>query len=108
MALWFDGRMGSTAVDARKAAKLSGMSPPAYARARAAIQNALGVRSQLSLPQLALQFGCVRVLESTQRNLHIFTSRFTAALPEARRGGTDFSRPAYLAAALMLTATRNQ
>ncbi|CAI5501150.1 unnamed protein product [Closterium sp. Naga37s-1] len=100
--------MGSTAVDARKAAKLSGMSPPAYARARAAIQNALGVRSQLSLPQLALQFGCMRVLESTQRNLHVFTARFTAALPEARRGGTDFSRPAYLAAALMLTATRNQ
>ncbi|CAI5984555.1 unnamed protein product [Closterium sp. NIES-65] len=100
--------MGSTAVEARKAAKLSCMSPPAYAQARAAIQNALGVRSQLSLPQLALQFGCMRVLESTQRNLHIFTARFTAALPEARRGGTDFSRPAYMAAALMLTATRNQ
>ncbi|CAI5983459.1 unnamed protein product [Closterium sp. NIES-64] len=152
MALRFHGRMGSTAVEARKAAKLSCMSPPAYAQARAAIQNALGVRyaqllasiaklqlntataqghhpgvcqqhgpgrarpfrtalsvkSQLSLPQLALQFGCMRVLESTQRNLHIFTARFTAALPEARRGGTDFSRPAYMAAALMLTATRNQ
>ncbi|CAI5999232.1 unnamed protein product [Closterium sp. NIES-65] len=196
--------MGSTAVDARKAAKLSGMSPPAYARARAAIQNALGVsctilcavRVQVAVEPTPVgpsvwvhasagvhptQPAHVRkgkgesgwiygegvhlsVLRDEKKQCHSlcetssvfspvasfplqalsstlpppltpspcplppapsilsphltsvvvclpplsFTARFTAALPEARRGGTDFSRPAYMAAALMLTATRNQ
>ncbi|CAI5522536.1 unnamed protein product [Closterium sp. Naga37s-1] len=204
MALRFHGRMGSTAVDARKAAKLSGMSPPAYARARAAIQNALGVsctilcavRVQVAVEPTPVgpsvwvhasagvhptQPAHVRkgkgesgwiygegvhlsVLRDEKKQCHSlcetssvfspvasfplqalsstlpppltpspcplppapsilsphltsvvvclpplsFTARFTAALPEARRGGTDFSRPAHMAAALMLTATRNQ
>eukprot|EP00249_Psilotum_nudum_P000072 c1025_g1_i2 orf=466-1299(-) len=96
------------AFDREKAVHLTGMSEKAYTRSLANLQNALGLRANLDVRQLAVQFGCVRLISFVQRLLTSFKQRFIAALPESRRGNADFGRPVFTAVAFYLCSKKHK
>ncbi|KAH7277371.1 hypothetical protein KP509_39G047700 [Ceratopteris richardii] len=95
-------------IDRQTAIRVSGLSEKAYIRSLTNLQNALGVRSNLDVRELAVQFGCVRLVGSVQRILTVFKERFIAALPASRKGNADFSRPVFTAVAFYLCAKKNK
>ncbi|CAN6449830.1 unnamed protein product [Victoria cruziana] len=94
--------------DRPNAVRLSGMSDKAYIRSFNAMQNCLGVKAQLDVRELGIQFGCVRLIPFVQRGLALYKYRFRAALPENRRGAVDFSRAVFTGAAFYLCAKRHK
>lgn len=95
-------------LDRQKAVRVSGMSEKAYVRSLTALQNALGLRPKVDVRELAIQFGCIRLIGAVQRVLSLYKQRFVAALPESRRTSADFSRPAFTAAAFFLCSRKNK
>ncbi|MCO5604395.1 hypothetical protein L7F22_058560 [Adiantum nelumboides] len=95
-------------MDRQKAIRISGLSDKAYIRSLTNLQNALGLRPTLNVQELAIQFGCVRLVGSVQRILTEFKQRFVAALPASRKGNADFSRPVFTAVAFYLCAKKNK
>ncbi|KAL3675282.1 hypothetical protein R1sor_025230 [Riccia sorocarpa] len=96
------------AFDRSRAIRCSGLSEKAYIRASTAMQNALNLRKKLDVRELAVQFGCVRLIKTTPEVLSLYQSRFVAALPEARRASADFNRPIFTAVAFFLCARKNR
>eukprot|EP00997_Jenningsia_sp_PLL12_P003239 NODE_1594_length_1120_cov_35.116713_g1299_i0.p1 GENE.NODE_1594_length_1120_cov_35.116713_g1299_i0~~NODE_1594_length_1120_cov_35.116713_g1299_i0.p1 ORF type:complete len:161 (-),score=33.02 NODE_1594_length_1120_cov_35.116713_g1299_i0:545-1027(-) len=70
------------------------------------IQNMLCIQLPISLPELAMKFGCMCVLQSTQRTLTEFQSRFRETLNCDQKLHLNFRNPAYPAAALYLVAIK--
>ncbi|KAI5061835.1 hypothetical protein GOP47_0022374 [Adiantum capillus-veneris] len=95
-------------MDRQKAIRISGLSEKAYIRSLTNLQNALGLRPALDVRELAVQFGCVRLVGSVQRVLTEFKQRFVAALPASRKGNADFSRPVFTAVAFYLCAKKHK
>lgn len=95
-------------VDRSRAVKVSGLSEKAYLRAYTAVQNALGLRPKVDIRELAVRFGCCRLVDSVHRHFTIFKHRFIADLPEVRRAAADFSRPVFVACVFYLTARKNK
>eukprot|EP00850_Spirogloea_muscicola_P012685 SM000083S22732 [mRNA] locus=s83:179443:182473:- [translate_table: standard] len=118
----------------QKGIKYSGLSEKAYLRSLNAMQNALGIRhvkisfdpvdvSPLQLGDLmftaslrlgvqikplAIQFGCVRLVNAVTDTLAIYKQRFLAALPASRRASADFGRPIFAVATFYLTAKKHK
>ncbi|PKA51320.1 Origin recognition complex subunit 6 [Apostasia shenzhenica] len=94
--------------DRQAAIRLSGMSEKAYIRSFNAMQNGIGFRTVLDVRELAIQFGCVRIISSVQKGLSLYKDRFLAALPASRRPNTDFSRPVFTAVAFYLCCKKHK
>uniref|UniRef100_A0A7C9DYF5 Origin recognition complex subunit 6 n=1 Tax=Opuntia streptacantha TaxID=393608 RepID=A0A7C9DYF5_OPUST len=94
--------------DRQSAIRLSGMSEKAYNRSFNSLQNVLDVKSNLDVRELAIQFGCVRIIPLVQRGLKLYKERFFASLPLSRRGSTDFTRPVFIAVAFYLCAKKHK
>uniref|UniRef100_A0A8C4QG93 Origin recognition complex subunit 6 n=1 Tax=Eptatretus burgeri TaxID=7764 RepID=A0A8C4QG93_EPTBU len=80
------------------AARLSGLSPKAYASSRRSFETVLGLSSFPTLQELATRFGCVDVARSP---------RYETSLTAVQAAGIDLSQPLFLIAALA-TACRQQ
>jgi origin recognition complex subunit 6 len=94
--------------DRKSAIQMSGMSEKAYMRSFNAMQNSLGVKLTLDVRELAIRFGCVRLIPFVQKGLSLYKERFLAALPASRRVNTDFNRPVFTAVAFYLCAKRHK
>ncbi|KAJ3685124.1 hypothetical protein LUZ61_014288 [Rhynchospora tenuis] len=94
--------------DRKSAIQMSGMSEKAYMRSFNAMQNSLGVKLTLDMRELAIQFGCVRLVPFVQKVLSLYKKRFLTALPASRRANTDFNRPVFTAVAFYLCAKRHK
>ncbi|CAH2033852.1 unnamed protein product [Thlaspi arvense] len=94
--------------DRQAAIKLSGMSEKAYTRSFNSLQNVIGIKIKLNVKELAVQFGCVRIIKSVQNVLSSYKERFLASLPASRRANADFTRPVFTAAAFYLCAKKQK
>ncbi|KAH6755435.1 origin recognition complex protein 6 [Perilla frutescens var. hirtella] len=94
--------------DRHAAIKLSGVSEKAYNRSFNAMQNGIGVKNKLDVRELAIQFGCVRLIPFVHKGLSLYKDRFLASLPPSRRASTDFNRPVFTAVAFYLCAKRHK
>ncbi|KNA14407.1 hypothetical protein SOVF_107730 [Spinacia oleracea] len=94
--------------DRQSAIRLSGMSEKAYNRSFNSLQNVLDVKNTLDVRELAIQFGCVRIIPFVQKGLKLYKSRFFASLPASRRSSTDFGRPVFMAVAFYLCAKKHK
>ncbi|KAL1187757.1 Origin of replication complex subunit 6 [Cardamine amara subsp. amara] len=94
--------------DRQAAIKLSGMSERAYSRSFNTLQNGVGVKIKLNIKELAIQFGCVRMISTVQKGLSTYKERFLSSLPVSRRANTDLTRPVFTAAAFYLCAKKQK
>ncbi|XP_050130556.1 origin of replication complex subunit 6-like isoform X6 [Malus sylvestris] len=97
--------------DRKKAITLSGMSEKAYTGCYNSMQNGLGVKwvfhfsfGSSDFDELAIQFGCVRIIRFVQKALSLYKTRFLASLPASRRASADFTRPVFIAVAFYVCA----
>ncbi|CAO2829601.1 unnamed protein product [Amaranthus hypochondriacus] len=94
--------------DRQTAIKMSGMSEKAYNRSFNSLQNVLDVKNNLDVRELAIQFGCVRIIPFVRKGLKLYKERFFASLPASRRSSTDFTRPVFTAVAFYLCAKKHK
>lgn len=94
--------------DRQSAIRLSGMSERAYTRSFNSLQNSLGVKNNLDVRELAIQFGCVRLIPFVKKGLLLYKERFLASLPVSRRATADFNRPVLTAVAFYLCAKKHK
>ncbi|KAF1864036.1 hypothetical protein Lal_00031193 [Lupinus albus] len=101
------------------AVKLSGMSERAYIRSYNSLNNGLGVKAKLDVRELAIQFGCVRIIPFVRDGLKLhvdemcsfllsYKARFLSSLPASRRASADFTRPVFTAVAFYLCAKKQK
>ncbi|KAL4574208.1 hypothetical protein LXL04_021034 [Taraxacum kok-saghyz] len=65
-------------------------------------------RNRLDIRELAIQFGCVRLIPLVQKGLSLYRERFMASLPPSRRASTDCSRPVFTAIGFYLCAKKHK
>ncbi|KAL7587452.1 hypothetical protein Lser_V15G37613 [Lactuca serriola] len=94
--------------DRQNAIKLSGMSEKAYIRSFNVMQNGIGVMNRLDIRELAIQFGCVRLIPLVKKGLSLYRDRFMSSLPAWRRATTDCSKPVFTAAGFYLCAKKHK
>ncbi|KAM0014978.1 putative origin recognition complex, subunit 6 [Helianthus debilis subsp. tardiflorus] len=94
--------------DRQTAIRLSGMSEKAYIRSFNVMQNGIGVKNTLDVRELAIQFGCVRLIPLVKKGLSLYKERFIASLPPSRRASADFTRPVFTAAGFYLCAKKHK
>ncbi|KAL2666978.1 hypothetical protein AAZX31_01G044900 [Glycine max] len=94
--------------DRSSAARLSGMSERAYIRSYNSLHNGLGVKMKLDVRELAIQFGCVRIITLVRDGLKLYKDRFVSSLPASRRASADFTRPVFTAVAFYLCAKKHK
>ncbi|KAL3629006.1 Origin of replication complex subunit 6 [Castilleja foliolosa] len=94
--------------DRQAAIKMSGVSEKAYNRSFNSMQNGIGVKNKLDIRELAIQFGCVRLIPFAHKGISLYKERFLASLPISRRGSTDFNRPVFTAVAFYLCAKKHK
>ncbi|XP_041016229.1 origin of replication complex subunit 6-like [Juglans microcarpa x Juglans regia] len=94
--------------DRQSAIRLSGMSEKAYSRSFNSLQNGLGVKNNLDVRELAIQFGCVRLIPFVKKGLSLHKERFLASLPASRRASADFTRPLFTSVAFYLCAKKHK
>ncbi|KAG2702350.1 hypothetical protein I3843_06G078300 [Carya illinoinensis] len=94
--------------DRQSAIRLSGMSEKAYSRSFNSLQNGLGVKNNLDVRELAIQFGCVRLIPFVKKGLSLYKERFLASLPASRRASADFTRPLFTSVAFYLCAKKHK
>ncbi|KAL2349256.1 hypothetical protein Fmac_003256 [Flemingia macrophylla] len=90
------------------AVRLSGMSERAYIRSYNSLHNGLGVKLKLDVRELAIQFGCVRIIPLVRDGLKLYKDRFVSSLPVSRRANADFTRPVFTAVAFYLCAKKHK
>ncbi|KAK3443031.1 hypothetical protein EUGRSUZ_B03435 [Eucalyptus grandis] len=94
--------------DRQAAVKLSGLSEKAYNRSFISMQNGLGLKNTLDIRELAIQFGCVRLIPLVKKGLSLYKDRFLTSLPASRRATADFTRPVFVAVAFYLCAKKQK
>ncbi|GMY26012.1 origin of replication complex subunit 6 [Fagus crenata] len=94
--------------DRQSAIRLSGMSEKAYNRSFISLQNGLGVKNNLDVRELAIQFGCVRLIPFVKKGFSLYKERFLASLPASRRASADFTRPVFTAVSFYLCAKKHK
>ncbi|XP_027360762.1 origin of replication complex subunit 6-like [Abrus precatorius] len=94
--------------DRSSAVRLSGMSERAYIRSYNSLHNGLGVKMKLDVRELAIQFGCVRIIPLVRDGLKLYKDRFVSSLPASRRASADFTRPVFTAVAFYLCAKKHK
>ncbi|KAL3654226.1 Origin of replication complex subunit 6 [Castilleja foliolosa] len=80
--------------DRQAAIRMSGVSEKAYNRSFNSMQNGIGVKNKLDIRELAIQFGCVRLIPFAHKSISL--------------GSTDFNRPVFTAVAFYLCAKRHK
>ncbi|XP_022878323.1 origin of replication complex subunit 6-like isoform X1 [Olea europaea var. sylvestris] len=93
--------------DHHAAVKLSGLFEKAYNRSFNSMQNSIGIKKKLHIRELAIQFGCIRLIPFVQKGLSLYKDRFIASLPPSRKASTDIMRPVFTAAGFYLCAKRH-
>ncbi|KAL6567715.1 Origin of replication complex subunit 6 [Orobanche gracilis] len=94
--------------DRQAAIRLSGVSEKAYNRSFNSMQNGIGVKNKLDIRELAIQFGCVRLIPFAHKGISLYKERFLDSLPPSRRVSTDFSRPVFVSVSFYLCAKRHK
>ncbi|CAJ1932096.1 unnamed protein product [Sphenostylis stenocarpa] len=94
--------------DRSSAVRLSGMSERAYIRSYNCLHNGLGVKVKIDVRELAIQFGCVRIIPLVREGLKLYKDRFLSSLPSSRRASADFTRPVFTAVAFYLCAKKHK
>ncbi|KAK7368065.1 hypothetical protein VNO80_10087 [Phaseolus coccineus] len=94
--------------DRSSAVRLSGMSEKAYIRSYNSLHNGLGVKTKIDVRELAIQFGCVRIIPFVRDGLKLYKDRFVSSLPASRRASADFTRPVFTAVAFYLCAKKHK
>ncbi|KAL3501404.1 hypothetical protein ACH5RR_035853 [Cinchona calisaya] len=94
--------------DRQAAVKLSGMSERAYIRCFNSMQNGIGVKNKVDVRELAIQFGCVRLIPFVHKGLSLYKDLFLSYLPPSRRETADFTRPVFTAVAFYLCSKRHK
>mmetsp|Transcript_9437 Transcript_9437/g.28399 ORF Transcript_9437/g.28399 Transcript_9437/m.28399 type:complete len:286 (-) Transcript_9437:1868-2725(-) len=84
----------------------SGVKEPVYNKSLALMQKLLGIKNRVSAKDLCVQFGCVRLEQTTQQVLSQYKERYLRGLSPADRMAADFSRPTFVAAAFFLAARK--
>ncbi|XP_054776032.1 origin of replication complex subunit 6 isoform X2 [Prosopis cineraria] len=100
-------RMGAL-FDRSSAIRLSGMSEKAYIRSYNLLHNGFGIKAKLDVRELAIQFGCVRIISNVRDGLNLYKERFLSSLPASRRASADFTRPVFTAVAFYLCAKKHK
>ncbi|KAI3817399.1 hypothetical protein L1987_11189 [Smallanthus sonchifolius] len=62
----------------------------------------------LDIRELAIQFGCVRLIPLVKKGLSLYRERFIASLPPSRRASADFTRPVFTATGFYLCAKKHK
>ncbi|XP_062997047.1 origin recognition complex subunit 6 [Elgaria multicarinata webbii] len=88
-------------VDKSYLVKLSGLSKTTYQSCLRSLESLLGVRSNLGIRELAVQFCCLEAVNMASKILQ----RYASSLPEAQQTDLDLSKPLFTTAALF-TACR--
>ncbi|XP_077165659.1 origin recognition complex subunit 6 [Paroedura picta] len=88
-------------VDKSYVVKLSGLNKAAYQSYLRSFESLLGVRSSVSLRDLAVQFGCTEAVNMASKVLQ----RYESSLPGTQQTDLDLSKPLFTTASL-LTACR--
>ncbi|KAL5099507.1 hypothetical protein RYX36_003834 [Vicia faba] len=94
--------------DRSSAVKLSGMSERAYIRSYNSLHNGIGVKLKLDVRELAIRFGCVRIIPYVRDGLKHYKDRFLASLLAARRASADFTRLMFMVVAFYLSAKKQK
>ncbi|RAL48427.1 unnamed protein product [Cuscuta campestris] len=94
--------------DRHAAIRMSGMSEKAYNRSFNSMQNGVGIKNKLDIRELAIQFGCIRLIPIVQKGLAQYKERFVTSLPPSRRLSADFTRPVFTAVAFYLSAKKHK
>ncbi|XP_061355449.1 origin of replication complex subunit 6 [Gastrolobium bilobum] len=94
--------------DRSSAVRLSGMSERAYIRSYNSLHNGLGVKMKLDVRELAIQFGCVRIVPFVRDGIKLYKDRFLSSLTASRRASADFTRPVFTAVAFYLCAKKHK
>ncbi|CAI8588630.1 unnamed protein product [Vicia faba] len=94
--------------DRSSAVKLSGMSERAYIRSYNSLHNGIGVKLKLDVRELAIRFGCVRIIPYVRDGLKLYKDMFLASLLAARRASADFTRPMFMVVAFYLSAKKQK
>ncbi|KAI7734110.1 hypothetical protein M8C21_010802, partial [Ambrosia artemisiifolia] len=88
--------------------EVSGMSGKGYIRSFNVMQNGISSKNTLDIRELAIQFGCVRLIPLVKKGLSLYRERFIASLPPCRRASADFSRPVFTATGFYLCAEKHK
>lgn len=94
--------------DRSSAVRLSGMSERAYIRSYNSFHNGLDIKMKIDVRELAIRFGCVRIIPFVRDGLKLYKDRFLSSLPASRRGSADFTRPVFTAVAFYLCAKKQK
>jgi len=94
--------------DKKKAIILSGATEKIYQVAQSSLQNILGIRPEISVKELAIQFGCMQLVKYAERLFEIYKQQYLAGIDPQRRNFADFSRPVFTAVAFYLSAIEHQ
>jgi len=94
--------------DKKKAIILSGATEKIYHVAQSSLQNILGIRPEISVKELAIQFGCMQLVKSAEKLFDIYKQQYLAGINPQRRNFADFSRPVFTAVAFYLSAIEHQ
>ncbi|KAF7809135.1 Origin of replication complex subunit 6 [Senna tora] len=94
--------------DRSRCIRLSGMSEKAYTRSYNSLHNSLGVKIKLDVRELAIQFGCIRIISFVRNGLNVFKDRYLSSLPASRRASADLTRPVFTAVAFYLCAKKHK
>ncbi|KAJ7953799.1 origin of replication complex subunit 6 [Quillaja saponaria] len=95
--------------DRSSAITLSGMSEKAYSRSYIrCIMVSVSSGMKLDVRELAIQFGCIRIIPLVRNGLKLYKDRFISSLPASRRASADFTRPVFTAVAFYLSAKKHK
>ncbi|XP_071496798.1 origin recognition complex subunit 6-like [Diadema antillarum] len=89
------------------AVQLSGVNKKVYTNSFKTLQTLLDLQPTVTLRDLAVQFGCIGVVDSAQVILKSYRQSFEKRVTEAAKDEVDFSKPLFTGAA-MYTESRRQ
>ncbi|XP_041456075.1 origin recognition complex subunit 6-like [Lytechinus variegatus] len=95
-------------INKESAVQLSGVNKKVYANSFKTLQTLLGLNPTVTIRDLAVQFGCVGVIEHANQVLQSYHKEFEDKVSEAARDDVDFSKPLFTGAALYTICKRQK
>lgn len=95
-------------INKESAVQLSGVNKKVYANSFKTLQTLLGLNPTVTIRDLAVQFGCVGVVEHANLVLQSYRKEFEEKVSEASIDGVDFSKPLFSGAALYTICKRQK
>eukprot|EP00002_Diphylleia_rotans_P006382 TRINITY_DN15768_c0_g1_i1.p1 TRINITY_DN15768_c0_g1~~TRINITY_DN15768_c0_g1_i1.p1 ORF type:complete len:291 (+),score=66.67 TRINITY_DN15768_c0_g1_i1:45-917(+) len=100
--------LGTEKVSRREAIAISGLNEKVYRQTLSKLQNILNIKPEVTIKELAVQYGCVRLVPLAEQVLKEYTIRFMKTVPEHQRPFLDLKRPVYSISAFVLAAKKNK